>query len=144
MRFMEWADDGGKNSGVRGFFFIELKNLFSVVLLRFNPGSREAFHSHAFNAVTLWLKGRVYEEKPRFGSGTPRQTGIFGSGFKRWKYTRRDNMHRVSSVGRSWALSVRGPWVDTWQELRWDYGRGELRIFTLKSPGRQVVGNEPV
>ena len=47
--------DGGKNSGVTAYFLIEWKVLFSVGILRFNEGTREAYHSHAFNALTWWL-----------------------------------------------------------------------------------------
>jgi 8-oxo-dGTP diphosphatase len=61
MRFLEKTKDGGPESPVIGYFLIEIKSLFSIVLLHFG-GTREAFHSHAFNAVTLWLKGRVLEQ----------------------------------------------------------------------------------
>ena len=55
------SHDGGPNSGVTGYWLIEWKLGFSIVLLRFSKGSREAFHSHAFNAWTWWIKGRVME-----------------------------------------------------------------------------------
>jgi quercetin dioxygenase-like cupin family protein len=60
-RFFYKKPDGGKESGVTGYFLIEWKPLFSIGLLHFKRGSREAFHSHAFNAVTFWLKGEVTE-----------------------------------------------------------------------------------
>lgn len=59
MRLMSYASDGGINSGVKGLFLIEIKPVFSIVLLRFRKGTREAYHSHAFNAVTWFLKGTV-------------------------------------------------------------------------------------
>ena len=60
MRFLEVTKDGGPDSPVTGLFLIEIKSLFSVVLLKFG-GTRENFHSHAFNALTFWLKGAVME-----------------------------------------------------------------------------------
>jgi hypothetical protein len=55
--------DGGKDSGVTAYFLIEWKILFSIGVLRFKKGTREAYHNHAFNALTWWLKGKVTEEK---------------------------------------------------------------------------------
>ncbi len=53
--------DGGKDSGVTAYFLIEWKILFSIGILHFQEGSREAFHNHAFNAITFWLSGDVTE-----------------------------------------------------------------------------------
>ena len=61
MRVLESAPDGGDTSGVRAFFLFESKRFGSIALLRFNKGSRDAFHSHAFNALTWWLWGEVLE-----------------------------------------------------------------------------------
>lgn len=113
--------DGGPDSGVTGYWLIEWKRGFSIVLLHFSPGSREAFHSHAFNAVTLWLKGRITEEPIYLINGNPCGTTV-ESNVKRWKpgqikWTSRSRFHRVIAGGQgAWALSIRGPWKDTWQE----------------------------
>lgn len=110
-RILYKKPDGGKLSGVTGYFLIEWKCLFSIGLLHFKAGSREAFHSHAFDAVTFWLTGQVTEEK------LTGQTKDFSPSFK-FKYTNRDNFHRVISHGNTWALTFRGPWKDFWQEYR--------------------------
>ena len=34
--------DGGQDSGVTGFWLIEAKHLFSIVILIFNKGTRDA------------------------------------------------------------------------------------------------------
>lgn len=127
MRFFTKGPDGGATSGVTGYWLIEWKRGFSVVLLRFGEGTREAYHSHAFHAVTLWLRGSVTEHipGPTCNKCTPYKAG-------QWKLTKRSTMHKVNSHGVSWALSFRGPWTNTWQENR----GGE--IVTL-SPGRVVV-----
>lgn len=110
MKLFSKAADGGKNSGVTGFFLIEWKSLFSIVLLRFAKGTREAYHSHAFNAVTLWLKGRVREHHLWLA---PRE---FTAG--QVKYTSRATFHKVEALETTWALSLRGPWVDRWKEFK--------------------------
>lgn len=132
MRLFQKAKDGGPESPVDGYFLIEIKKLFSVVLLRFNPGTRETFHSHAFNAVTLWLRGQVTE---RFaGPYWEEKTWKAGQA----KVTRRTDMHRIITPDTgAWALSFRGPWRDTWQE----YKAGQVTTLTN---GRKVVGTDTV
>ncbi len=118
--------DGGKDSGVTGYFLIEWKILFSIGLLRFSEGSREAFHNHAFNAFTFWLKGKVIEEDLK---GTRRN---FVGPSRHAKYTPRDKCHKVHGVTTTWALTFRGPWVNYWKEFR---ESGE----TTLTHGRKIV-----
>ncbi len=106
------SPDGGKDSGVTGYFLIEWKNVFSIALLRFSKGSREAFHSHAFNAYTWWLKGEVIEE---YADGSPA---------RKWKpsikpkFTPKSKFHKIIGIKETWAFTFRGAWEDTWQEQK--------------------------
>lgn len=128
MKLFQWGKDGGKESKVWGFWFIEIKSLFSIVLLVFEPGSREAYHSHAFNAVTWFLRGKVYEDFLD-GKGRP-WTPSF-----RPKFTPRNCFHKVTGAAKkTYALSFRGPWQKTWHE----YLPNTRRHVTLTN-GRQVV-----
>jgi hypothetical protein len=123
MKLFQKSHDGGKDSGVTGYWLIEWKWLFSIVLLRFSKGSREAFHSHAFNAWTLWLKGSVVEEYLT-------SEKYSWSPFK-WKYTPRTCFHKIIANETSWAISFRGPWADTWEEFK------DGKKYTLTS-GRKL------
>jgi hypothetical protein len=127
-RFFYKKFDGGKESGVTGYFLIEWKRFFSIGILHFKQGSRENYHSHAFNALTWFLKGTVTEEKY---TGEKKD---FGPSI--WpKSTPRTNIHRVVSHSDTWALTFRGPWEDVWYEYRpkdgkliyLTHGRTELR-----------------
>ena len=115
MRFMNWEKDGGEESTVTGLYIVEIKSLFSIVLLKFSGDSREAYHSHAFNCWSWLLKGRLYE---RFLSG---QMRIHEPAMKPFP-TYRTTFHKVSSMGDSWVLTFRGPWADRWQEYLEDTG----------------------
>lgn len=138
MRFMEKTRDGGPTSPVTGLFLIEIKSLFSIVLLKFG-GTRENFHSHAFNAWTLWLKGAVMEViRPASGNVTLMNLRRWKAGD--WKFTSRETMHKVLPEGtEAWALSFRGPWSTTWKE----YDPINDRIITL-AHGRKIVNSVPV
>ena len=111
MRFMKWAKDGGPESTVEGFFLIEFKGLLSIVLLRFGEGSREAFHSHAFNCFSWVLKGNMTEfHRNGTENQLPPRNRLFPFG------TYRNTFHKVVSEGVSWVFTVRGPWAKTWNE----------------------------
>jgi hypothetical protein len=103
--------DGGKSSGVTAYFLIEWKILFSIGILHFKKGSREAYHNHAFNALTWWLKGSVTEEK------IDKVSKNYKPSFKP-KYTSRGNFHKVIAYKDTYALTFRGCWKDTWNEFK--------------------------
>ena len=126
MKFFSISKDGGPESHVTGFFVVEIKSLFSIVVLKFTKGTRENFHSHAFNALTLWLSGEVCEEYPD-GKGRPWHPGD-------WKFTPKKMMHRVRALVNSYAISFRGPWDPTWEEYN-----AKTQEFTVLTHGRNVV-----
>jgi hypothetical protein len=109
MKFFKVGKDEGPQSTVTGYWLAEIKRLFSVVLLKFGHGSRDEFHSHAFNSVNWVLKGKVVEEN---------LDGSFNTYLPSWRpvITRRSTFHRVVSDGTTWVFSLRGPWAKTWME----------------------------
>lgn len=133
MKLFRKLKDGGPESNVTGYFLVEIKGWFTIVLLRFGPGSREAYHSHAFNAISYifnfgcfeWFKGEV--------EGREIHSGWLERG---WHYTPRERFHQVYNYFERpvWALSFRGPWVDNWKE----YLPATQQEITL-THGRKVV-----
>lgn len=126
MKVLSYSKDGGVDSTVSGLFFVEIKSLFSVALLCFENGSRDAYHSHAFDCVSWVLRGELWEQLlPKDGE---REGGV-----NRYEagplpvITRRSTMHKVTSFGRTWVLTFRGPWARTWRE----YLPRENRFVTL-------------
>lgn len=128
------SKDGGPESRVRMWGF-EQKDLCSVLVLRFEEGTREAFHTHAFNAWSWVLAGNLIEqtlpEKDRHaweefertgggprphvtwaGFGTPWDTGIWAP-----IYTDRRRFHKVAGGSRgAWAITFRSRWWTGWRE----------------------------
>lgn len=110
MKLFKWCKDGGPESTVSGFFFVEIKSLFSIVLLRFSNGSRDAYHDHAFNCISWVLKGQLSElllHSSKHIIYTPSLKPVI---------TKRDTFHKVVSSGTTWVISFRGPWSKTWNE----------------------------
>lgn len=103
--------DGGNESNVTGWF-VEAKSFLTLALLRFSTGSREAFHSHAFDCVSLLLKGTLVETFLDGSTITHTAPKLI--------ITRQRDLHKVYSVGTSWVLTLRGPWnaLRKWYEVR--------------------------
>lgn len=109
MKLFSKGFDGGPDSTVTGYWLTEIKRLFSVVLLKFSHGSRDEYHSHAFNSINWVLKGRVIEYT--------RDGDVIMHGPSLWPIiTKRSTFHRVVSEGTTWVFSLRGPWKKTWLE----------------------------
>ena len=132
MRLFYWGKDGGPESTTSGLWLIELKKWFSVVLLRFDGASREAFHTHAFNSVSWLLKGMLTETMEKTGKQRFYTPSIFPI------ITKRDTFHKVDSQEVSWALSFRGPWVNNWREFLETEGR-----YRTLTHGRKEVDETP-
>jgi hypothetical protein len=133
MKLFHTAKDGGPDSNVTGYWLIEWKRGFSIALLRFGPGTRDAYHEHAFDSVSWLLKGGL-RERIRYGF----DRGVFSDIHHKpsWKpiVTQREVLHKVFGLHKAnWVLTFRGPWVDTWRELRRN-GR-----FVTLTHGRKVV-----
>lgn len=110
MKIFFKAKDGGEESTVTGYWLIESKRFFSIVLLKFEGKSREAYHTHAFNSISWLLKGKLTE---KFKNN--KDENVYFPSIKPIK-TRRRDFHKVSSNGTSWVISFRGRWKQNWKE----------------------------
>ena len=135
MKFLTKRTDGGPDSNVMGYWLIEWKSLFSIALLRFSEGSREAYHNHAFNSISWVLWGHIRErrQRPTAVGWTIWRATDFKPSFKPI-ITTRNNMHKVFGIApATWVLTFRGPWDKTWKE-QFNNG-GEVTL----THGRKVV-----
>lgn len=121
MKLFRKAKDGGPKSTVTGYWLIEWKSLFSVVLLRFDHGSRDDYHDHAFNSLNWVIRGRVREQMldQSVSDYSPSFIPVL---------TKRETFHRVVSKGTTWVFSLRGPWKEDWHE--YDPKKGKFSTFT--------------
>lgn len=136
MRFFQKVKDGGPNSPVDAYVLIEIKNLFSIMFLKFNKGEREQFHTHAFHAWTWFLGGEATEER-LYEEGSVVTTFYRRSWLP--KFTSKGNNHRVIALKDSWCFTLRGPWQEAWTEH--DFVKKEKTTFTH---GRKVLSTEMI
>jgi hypothetical protein len=138
MKFLETTKDGGAESTVWAHWLIELKGLFSVALLRFEHGTRDAYHSHAFDCVSWVLSGALLEEQVEIDTNLHATSTHLHTPGLRPIITRRSTFHRVYSFGRTWVLTFRGPWSKTWREAVPD-GEGGYAERELAHGRREVA-----
>lgn len=119
-----WGDkDGGPESKVT-YWGIESKRFGSIVLLCFAKGSRNRFHSHAFNSISWVLTGGLRERcLKNYDNGVlmlvDKDTHYFPSlaHFRTFRTT----YHKVEGIeARNFVLSLRGPWIENWYEFNPD------------------------
>ena len=109
MRFLEVNKDGGPKSPVDGYTLIELKDWFSVSLLKFNRGHREGMHSHAFHALSWFVSGHVVEHI-QDGPQRVRKGLCFPH------FTSREKIHKYVTHKPAWCITIRGPWRKWWKD----------------------------
>ena len=130
MRLFQKSKDGGPKSPVDAYFLCEFKGLFSVALLKFNKGKREQYHTHAFNALTWFIKGGLVEQKFEGGLYNYERSLLP-------KFTPRENNHRLINYKDSWCITLRGPWKKHWTETD-----ESCKVHTTFTHSRQIVGTE--
>lgn len=115
VKWMWGSKDGGPESRV-WMWGLEIKGLFSLLVLQFKEGSREAFHTHAFNCISWVLRGGGLKEVCR----NPYVESVMVNTYRpslRPVRTGRGTFHKVDGIGPStWVLTFRGPWAATWAE----------------------------
>ena len=118
MKILWGNKDGGPESEVQ-CWGVEIKSLFSVMLLRFTTKSRNAYHSHAFWSISWLLKGALLENRRYDENGYQySHLNLYRAGIKPIIITR-DNLHMVRGLHGTkyhWALTFRGPWTATWKD----------------------------
>lgn len=134
MKLFYKGKDGGPESKVTGYWLIESKKFFSIALLRFEKGSREAYHTHAFNALSWVLWGQISEMT------LPNHKAYWYPASLIPIWTPRNRFHRVwGDCNVTWALTFRGPWMNKWEEwlpkedknITLTYGRQEVNETSI-------------
>lgn len=126
MKLLWGHKDGGPESEVQ-CWGIEIKSLFSILLLKFTPRTRDVYHAHAFDCFSWVLKGTLYEDRL---NGTNR---VFKASWKPFIVTREDCHKVVGNDEVNWALTFRGPWKNRWREEtpageRYELTHGRKRV----------------
>jgi hypothetical protein len=95
---------------------LEWKKLFSIKLFHFHKstGNQDRYHTHAFGAISLLLKGNYVEEIVKDGGKVIRPN----RNRSRLIYIPKNEYHRITKSDGCRTLLITGPWGSCWKELR--------------------------
>lgn len=114
MKFLSKSTDGGPESNSIGYWLIEVKALFSILLIKFSGKSRDVYHEHAFHCISWVLHGELKETL------IDGREYVYRPSIIPFFVGRRD-YHQVDSVTpTTWVFTIRGPWKKKWRESKVD------------------------
>lgn len=95
---------------------LEWKKLFSIKLFHFHKstGCQDRYHTHAFGAISVLLKGNYVEEIVQDGGKVVR----LDRNRSRLIYIPKNEYHRITKSDGCRTLLITGPWGSCWKELR--------------------------
>lgn len=113
---------------------LEYKKWFSIKLFHFHKsdGCQDRFHTHAFGAVSILLKGDYTEELLEGSQIVSRSRKA-----SRLTYIPRDTYHRITRSTGCHTVLITGPWSGSFKELRqkdgneyqeWECGDGRVDL----------------
>lgn len=115
--------------------------LSPYLLLRFDEGSRDAYHTHAFNSISWVLKGEL-EEVTRT---CVQYGGCYHTNYKpslKPIYTPREKLHKMYGCAKhTWVLTFRGPWVDHWYEIVEGGLKSPLSKLVKLTHNREIIND---
>ncbi len=126
-KLFHWDNTSIGVGNIKRFTLIEIKNLGGVIFNIFNTVDQDRFHSHAFNAFSIMIKGYYYEDVIENNS-------IVTKRIEKSRFIPRNYIHKITkSSPNAISVTIEGPWESSWNEY---FDNGRIKSYTW---GRQVV-----
>jgi hypothetical protein len=112
---------------IKRFTVIELKYLFGIIINTFNTDTQDRFHSHAFSAFSLMLRGHYFEEVIEDGK-------VITKKIEKSRFIPKNYIHKITkSSPNAMSITFEGPWESTWNEY---FDDGRVKTYSW---GRKVL-----
>lgn len=104
------------SQSVTEWTLLEYKKWFSLKVFHFHKGEglQDRFHTHAFNAVSVLLKGNYIEEVI---DTTDNEIVKLPRNRSRFLFIPRDSFHRITKSSGCITILLTGPWSGDFKEL---------------------------
>lgn len=127
-KLFHWDNTSLGVGNIRRFTIFEIKYLGGIIVNIFNTVGQDRFHSHAFHALSLMLRGHYYEEVIVDGSR------IATKKIEKSRFIPKNYIHKITvSSPNAMSITFEGPWGSTWDEY---YDSGRVKTYTW---GRKVL-----
>lgn len=120
---------------IKRFTLFEWKGFGGIIFNIFNTNNQDRFHSHAFNAFSIMLKGYYYEDvmEDMFIENNLTKR-IISKKIEKSRFIPKNYIHKITKSSKNaMSITIEGPWDDTWFEI---FDSGRVKIYTW---GRQVL-----
>lgn len=113
---------------IKRFTFFEFKPVGGIILNIFNTENQDRFHSHAFSAFSLMLRGHYYEDvMDEIGNISTKK-------IEKSRFIPKDYVHKITkSSPNAVSITFEGPWDSVWNEY---FDSGRIKSYTW---GRKVT-----
>lgn len=112
---------------IQRFTILEIKYIFGIIINIFNTTDQDRFHSHAFHAFSLMVRGHYFED-------VIDGNNVITKKIEKSRFIPRNYIHKIKGSSKN-AISVtfEGPWESTWNEY---FDNGRIKTYTW---GRKVI-----
>jgi len=112
---------------IQRFTILEIKYVFGIIINIFNTTDQDRFHSHAFHAFSLMVRGHYIED-------VIDGNNIVTKKIEKYRFIPRNYIHKIKGSSKN-AISItfEGPWESTWNEY---FDSGRIKTYTW---GRKVL-----
>ena len=112
---------------IKRFTLIEIKYIGGIIINKFNTIDQDRFHSHAFGAFSLMIKGWYFEE-------VIRDNKVYKDLITTSRFIPKNYIHKIKGSSKD-AISItfEGPWGNTWSEF---FDDGRVKVYSW---GRKVI-----
>lgn len=128
---MKWVNVVFGEGYLKRLIVFECKYLFSIYFNVWKTIEHDRFHTHAFSAISIMLRGE-YDEERLADDGTVTKYTLKAPLVR---FISRTNNHRMLKArGTTWSIALAGPWDKIWTETL--VPNGEKRFLSW---GRKIL-----
>lgn len=126
-KLFHWDNTSLGVGNIRRFTIFEIKYLGGIIVNIFNTVGQDRFHSHAFHAVSLMLRGHYFEE-------VIVDNKIVTKKIEKSRFIPKNYIHKITvSTPNAMSVTFEGPWGSTWDEY---FDNGRVKTYTW---GRKLL-----
>lgn len=126
-KLLHWDNTSLGVGNIKRFTIFEVKYLCGIVVNIFNTDNQDRFHSHAFNAFSLMLKGYYFEE-------IIIDNKVQIKKIEKSRFIPKNYIHKITkSSPNTMSITFEGPWGGSWNEY---FDSGRIKTYGW---GRKVL-----
>lgn len=126
-KLLHWDNTSLGVGNIKRFTIFECKPLGGIIINIFNTVNQDRYHSHAFHAFSIMIRGHYYENILVDGI-------MYTKLINKSRFIPRNYIHKITlSSKNAMSITFEGPWESTWSEF---FDNGRVKSYAW---GRKVI-----